>query len=446
MRDFPIQDLISSGASKTEIAQKLADWMTTNDIVIPVYEDRQKKFRTYYQYIDRFGYWLEVDMNSVLAIAKAKTGNQWTSHMAREFKNQIKHHENYKERSEYGLEEDEILCKYGKVFNLETGKTRKIRKNDYALNRIEVNPHKHGRIEEFKELLRETLPKEEHRKTFQEFVGWCLKHPNGDYEKLLLILGDTDSGKSTILKIVKALFKHCETTSISLTQIGQERAFHVNQLSDSVLNIDEDMSSAKIEQSSMLKKVVSQEEAFVEPKGEKGFEIKPEAKLMVASNVAPNPETDKDRAFYNRFLTLEAPHRVPKEEQDKELVDRLTKEESLNGIFHWALKGLTRLEEQGAFTYNPDILETRKLWNKYGSDVQQFIYECTKKNEGYHTRTVDAHQIYEMWSIDRMGDTLGQQNFISQMSQQPNIIKDRVRMEDGSRKAVFKHLEVDTDM
>ena len=103
MRNFKIQELIADGASKTEMAQELADWMTAKDVVIPVYEDRRKKHRTFYQYIDRFGYWLEVDLNSVLAIAKAKTGNQWTNHMAREFKNHIKYHENYKARCECGL-------------------------------------------------------------------------------------------------------------------------------------------------------------------------------------------------------------------------------------------------------------------------------------------------------------------------------------------------------
>ena len=445
MRDFPIQNLIADDASKTEIAQKLADWMISNDVVIPVYEDRQKKHRTYYQYIDRFGYWLQVDEDAVLTIAKAKTGKQWTKHLKREFLNQIRHHENHMEQDDFGLDDNEILCRYGKVFDLETGRTRPIRKNDYAVNRIEVNPHKFGRIEEFKELLRDTLPNEEHRKTFQEFVGWTLKYPDGDYEKLLLILGDTDSGKSTILKIIRALFEHCETTSISLTQIGQERAFHVNELKGSVLNIDEDMSSAKIEQSSMLKKVVSQEETYVEPKNEKGFEMVPRCKIMVASNVAPNPETEKDRAFYNRFLTLEAPERVPKEEQDKTLVDRLTQPESLNGIFHWALKGLSRLEEQGSFTHSPDIMETRRLWNKYGSEVHRFVYECVSKNEGHHVRTVDAYELYELWSMDRIGDTMSKQEFIKQMSDMPNMIKARISTDSGGRNSVFKHIEIDIE-
>ena len=440
---FPLGDLLADGASKTELAQKLATYMTQNGICLPVYQDETHAERRFYSYSNQLGVWKRVDKDYALKMAKNQLGNQWTRHTKQEFMNQLKTHEHAIYFEDMGLPEEEILCRDGKVYNLETGEVRKIEKQDYALHMVNADPEGDSFIEDFEEFLEDTIPEESHRKTVQEFLGWSLKYPHGDYKKALLILGDTNSGKSTLLRIIAELFKESHVSRLSITQIAQERTFHVSNLNGSILNIDEDMSSAEIEQGSTLKKLIAQEPLFVEDKGDDGYEVHPRCKFMVASNVAPNPSTEDDRAFYQRFITLEAPDRVPEEEQDKQLVDKLTSEEALNGLFQWALEGLRRLEDQEEFSYSPDIMETRRIWNKYGSEVQKFLHECVDKEKGNHVPTVDAYEYYELWSMDKLGETISRKQFISEMCEQPFINKDRVKLDGQGRRSVFKHIDID---
>lgn len=440
---FPIQKY--EHASKTKKAQELAEWMIEEGHILPVYEDDNHTDKSYYSYDQDIGVWIEASTNYAKMVAKDQLGRNWTRHTCQEFINQIKPNENAILFSDMGLPENEILCRDGIVYNLVSEETRIVERDDYAVHQINADPDGETEIENFQEFLEDTIPKEEHRKTIQEFLGWSLQYPNSDYEKALLILGDTNSGKSTLLQVFSKLFKNSHVSRLSMTQIAQERTFHVPHLNNSLLNIDEDMSSAEIEQGSTLKKLISQEPLFVEPKGVSGFEINPRCKFMVASNVAPNPSTEDDRAFYQRFITIEAPDTVPEEEQDKQLIDKLTSEESLNGLFEWALEGMERLEEQGGFTHSPSVTDTRKKWNKYGSDVRKFVSECVEKNKSHHTPTTDAYEMYELWSMDKLGDTLSRSQFISEMKEQPEIIKGRKRMSSGSRRQVFKNVEIDLD-
>lgn len=441
---FPVSDY--AHASKTEIAQELAEWFVTEHVAIPVYTDKQGNKRVYYQFVDEHGYWRKINLDLIESMAKDQIKRFWTRHTKQEFLNQFKAHEDHLFYDEMGLPENEVLCRNYSVYNIETGEIRIVDKSDMAMNMINADPEKKDvDISIFIDLVEDTLPEESHQKTFQEFLGWCLKYPNADYEKALIILGETDSGKSTLLKIVSKLFEHAQTSDISMSQLGHERTFHVHHMEESILNIDQDMSSAEITDSSTIKKLTSQEKQFVEPKGKDGFAINPTAKIMVASNVAPNPKTSNDKAIYNRFLTIEAPDRVPKEDQDKKLVDKCATEDMLSGIFHWALEGLKRLEDQGVFSHSPTITETRDKWDKYGSDIHKFLDQCVEFEAGSYVPTTDLYDCYELWSMERMGDTIGRKHFIAEMSKHPRMNKKRKRVQDGSSRMVFSNIKVSSD-
>lgn len=443
MAQFRIEEIPVPDPSKTQIAQYLANWMIEQGVCVPVYHDETHANRSFYSYSNELGVWKQIDLDYACKIAKNEIQQQWTRHTKQEFLNQIKHHEKAIYRSDMGLPENEILLNNGEVFNLDERTTRTVNRQDYALHAVDANNEEESNLQPFLDLVKETLPKEEHRLTLQEFVGWCLRFPNDEHEKALLILGETNSGKSTILKILSAFFKHSNLSRTSITQLGMERAFHVSSVRDSIINIDEDMSSATIEQGSTVKKLISQEKQFVEDKGEKGYQIKPQAKYLVASNVSPSPEEKDDKAFYQRFITLEAPETVPEEEQDKQLVEKLTRPEVLNGIFEWALEGMERLEEQRVFTHSPSILETRKKWDEYGSEVEKFIADCVEKKKDHHMPTADVYEMYEVWSMDRMSETLPMNEFIGKMKKNARIAHGRKRLDSGGRKSVFKHIDVD---
>lgn len=437
---FPIEQY--SYADKTEISQELADWLVENNYIKPVYKDEKGSIRDLYLYDSKKCIWKEVDKKRVLNIVKDYTGREYTRHLKQEFLNQLENHPESLDFENLGLPEHQILLKNGKILDLETRETIRVTKHDHALNMINAEIDGEKETEKFLKFLKETIPDQTQRKTIQEFLGYCLKFPNANHEKALIILGDTDTGKSTLLKIFRELFKYCEMSEVSLAQLGHERRFHVEEAAESIINIDEDMSGGEIKDLSAIKQIISNEKMFVERKGQQGFDLIPRTKLMMASNVSPNTQIEDDPAFYNRFLTIEAPNRVPKEEQDKQLVDTLTSQKYLNGILHWALNGLERLEEQGTFSQKLGISETKDLWDQFGNDVQKFIAECIEFEKGEHEPTTDVYEKYELWSVDSLNDTLPRNEFISKMSSHPKISKERIDLDLHGQKTCFTNCKV----
>lgn len=426
--------------TQKEIAQNYADYLIDKANIIPVWIDGATIF---YRYNPASHVWNQVDFKMIRKKAKKDLGSEYSKKMKQEIKNQLTDHFNYVNFDEMGLEENQVLMKNGKVLNLETLETRKVRQEDYALNCVNAKFDEEASSDQLLQFIERTLDTEDMVKTFQEFLGYTLKWPDDSFEKMLLILGNTDTGKSTLLQVVEELFAESNTTKLSFPQIGMERAFHIKDLKDSVLNIDSDMDDQSIKRKSRVKKVLSKEPIFVEPKGKSGFTMKPQANFLVTSNDAPDDAGAED-AYYNRFLTLTATSRVPEEKKDRELVDKLTTEQELNWLLTWSIKGLKRLEEQNRFTCNRTEYETKEIWDRFGNSVQQFISEqvTIDREDGKNVPTSDLYETYQLWCETQIEQEVSQQKFIAQAAAHPDMVKRKADTVSGARRSCFINLKL----
>lgn len=426
--------------SKQELAQEYADWLINSVNVIPVWINDTTIF---YRYNPVNHTWSEIGIEMVRKKAKKDLGTDYNKNMRQEIKNQLTDHYDYVDFSEMGLSKKEILLKNGTVLNLENCETRKVEKTDYALNCINSDYKENAEAEKLEELIHRTLDTEEMVKTLQEYLGYTLKWPDDKYEKMLLILGNTDTGKSTLLKIIEYLFKESNLTKLSFPQIGMDRAFHIKDLKDSVLNIDSDMDDQAIKRKSRVKKVVSKEEIFVEPKGKSGFTMKPRANFIVTSNDAPDDAGATD-AYYNRFLTLTATNRVSEENKDRDLVEKVTDDESMEWLLSWAIEGLQRLERQNCFTCKRSEYETKKIWDRFGNSVQKFVSEQVERNRdsGQNIPTTDLYEAYKLWCETELEQEVSRQKFIAQAASHPDLTKRKTEAKDGSMRMCFVEIEV----
>jgi putative DNA primase/helicase len=271
-----------------------------------------------------------------------------------------------------------------------------------------------------------------------------LKWPSEKFEKVLLILGYTDTGKSTLLKVIEQLFQESNTTKVSSPQIRMDRAFHVEKLKDSVINFDMDMDDKEIPRKSRLKKVISNEEIHADPKGEKGYDFRPRTKFMIASNNSPD-DSDATDAFYNRFLTVTATDRIDEDDKERNLVEKLTTEENLSWLLNWALEGLERLEEQNRFSNQMTEYETKKAWDKFGTSTQRFINDQISINteDARNIPTSDVYEAYELWCEKKLVSAIPRNQFVAQAASHPDIRKEKAQTESQGRKRCFLNIEVE---
>lgn len=435
--DFPAEE--HRHRDKQEKAQIFADWLIQEKNIRPVLIDSTT---LYYQYNPESKKWSEIDFELIKKVAH-KNIEDFTRHFFTQFKLSLENHYKYREFEELGLDSKEILLKDGNIIDLDTKEKREAEKEDMALNAINAKYDPEAESDGLREHIETTLDTEKDVKTVQEYLGYCLKWPSGDFEKALLILGYTDTGKSTLLEIFEYLFEQSNTSKIGFPEIGMKRAFHIEAFTDSIVNFDKDMNDQQIPRKDRVKKAISMEELYADPKGEDGYNFQPRTKFMIASNNAPD-DTGATDAFYNRFLTVKATTRVDEEDKNRNLVDKLTTQQNMEWLFSWALEGLERLEQQNQFTGEKTEYETKKSWDKFGTSTEKFISDQIKTNTEHSKNipTSDVYEAYKLWCETELETPVTSRKFISQAASHPDLIKRKATAASGSRRQCFIDVEV----
>lgn len=86
---------------------------------------------------------------------------------------------------------------------------------------IEFNPD--ADCPTWKDCLAEWVSDKDDRQKLQEFVGYCLHHWDQPFQKALLLVGPTGSGKSTFLNVVNELLGHENVANQSLQALANQR-------------------------------------------------------------------------------------------------------------------------------------------------------------------------------------------------------------------------------
>lgn len=177
----------------------------------------------------------------------------------------------------------------------------------------------------------------------QEFFGQCLTR-DIKQEKALLLLGESRSGKSTILNTLQNMvgIKNCSTVPLKYILNPVYTSMMIHKL----INFDKDVSKKAQDFEEDFKKIVTGEEITANDKYDDPFDFKPFCKMVLSANIFPKI-TDHSSAFYNRLILIPCNRVFSPKEQNRNLREELLKE--LPGILNWSLEGLKRLNKRGYF-------------------------------------------------------------------------------------------------
>lgn len=457
----PVEDFFegTDHGSKTEMAHRYAEYQVQEKNTLPVVIENATLF---FRYNEDSKTWQQIDLSMLhkeldRELSQPPVNLTVTRHVHNEFDSKMTNYGEFVDFDSFGLKPTELLLKNGEIIDLENPigeidkSSRPAERSDYALNSVnaELDPYVDDiHDSKLSDFICDTIPDDDERRALQQFLGFCLMWPSDDFEKALLILGPTDSGKSTLLKVFKHFFNDSNTTNVSFPQLGQERAFHVDKLKQSVLNFDHDMADKGIQRKSRVKKIISKETVFCDPKNDKGYTIKPVANFMIASNHPPDIHGE-DEAFVNRFLTIEAPNRISDEEKDRELLDKLTTEREMQWLLWWAIDGYEDLKTTNQFCIERNIRETREMWARFGDSVHRFISEKVDRNTE-NSKNVPTNQLfeaYENWCEDNFEDAEGKRTFKVRAQEHPVITKKKAVPYDGmNQRQCFVDIEVDAPL
>lgn len=156
-----------------------------------------------------------------------------------------------------------------------------------------------------------------------DMMAYCL-WPSYDDHVFAYLIGEGRNGKSTLLHIIQELLGRQNYSAISLSQLGGNR-FAPAALEGKLANLSEESSGADLgfDELNILKDLSAGGEIQVENKGEKGFMLRNQAKLIFSANKTPRFH-ESGRAIRSRLLVIPFDHTF--EKPDPRVEDRLISE------------------------------------------------------------------------------------------------------------------------
>ena len=318
-------------------------------------------------------------------------------------------------------------------------KTATLREHDegyYSTNRLPYKYDTQSGCPLWIRSLNEMLENDENRiRVLQEFFGYCLTRDTKQH-KALLLLGQSRSGKSTILHVLRHLVGVENCSSVPLKYISNPQ--HTPDIVNKLINIDTDVSAKAAEFEAEFKTITSGEPLRTNQKFIQAFSFVPYCKLAMGANIFPKI-TDHSSAFYNRLILIPCDRVFSDEEQNRDLPVQLLCE--LSGIMNWALEGLKRLTERGKFEQCEFMKDAVEELENENNPVNIFFDEHVVIEMGTHLEKGELFDRYKEWCDKTKNYTLSSARFSSCVFKRFNRVTPKTCQHVDTKKRIWRNLK-----
>ena len=232
-----------------------------------------------------------------------------------------------------------------------------------------------------------------------EFIGACISNVKGSrMKKSLFLVGNGDTGKSQLKSLVERLLGRENFIGIDLKDI--EARFGTGAIYGTRLAGSSDMSFLSVNELKTFKMITGGDAIFAEFKGLQGFQYTYNGLLWFCMNKLPKFGGDDGQWVYDRIIVVNCPNVIPKDKQDKKLLDKMYAER--DGIVYKAVKALQTVIANGyRFSETPKVIEARREYKSTNSTVISFFEECMCPWQGgtinRHCTTGRIYKVYQAW-------------------------------------------------
>lgn len=236
---------------------------------------------------------------------------------------------------------------------------------------------------------------------FFEVAGWLMV-PDIARKTAVLFLGETDTGKSTAIKLLQALLGSDNYSSIPLQDL--DKPFQKAELVGRLANFFDDLSNTTVRDTAVFKTITSGGRITVEKKYGQPYQVTPFTRLLFAANEPPRT-WDTTSAYFNRWLIFNFPNQVI--EKDPFLVEKMTTPAELSGFFNKALAGLRK----GTFSKSSSAAESNKLFRTSLDPVMMFVEEKCLLDVGVEIEKSRLASSYNRWAQEFRKGTMSSREF-----------------------------------
>lgn len=238
----------------------------------------------------------------------------------------------------------------------------------------------------------------------EEFIGVAISNVHGyRMKKALFLVGEGDTGKSQLKKLTERLIGKGNYTGIDLETL--ESRFGSSALYNKRLAGSSDMAFMTVKELRTFKLATGGDTLFAEFKGQNGFEFTYNGLLWFCANKKPKFGGDRGDWVYDRMVFIDCENVIPKEQQDKTLLDKLYAERA--GIVKKAVKALKIVIGNGySFSTPPSAEKALRRYKIENNSVLSFIQDCVvPRPAGMRDSctTKKMYDVYVAWCKDNNG-------------------------------------------
>jgi putative DNA primase/helicase len=161
-------------------------------------------------------------------------------------------------------------------------------------------------------------------------------------------------------------------------------------------NISTELSKDSLKNVAMLKQVTGGDTVRAERKNKDHFEFRVKTRLFFSCNDLP-PVGKFDQAFFNRLHIVKCDNKIPEEDQDPKMLEKITTPQAKSAWLNKALDGARRLMENERFTVPNDVKRNIAEYRMASDSVSEFIEKEMKEEKDASETKQDVYNAYKSW-------------------------------------------------
>lgn len=255
------------------------------------------------------------------------------------------------------------------IYNIKTGEIEQQFEGFFFNNQIPIRYDPKAKCPKIQKFLEEILPLD-YIKIIQQFFGDCLL---GDYryKKAIMCVGEKNTGKSTLLNLLKRFLGEENTSNVPLATLCYDR-FAPWHLYRKQANICSQIESSGIKQASMFLKLTGGDQIYAQQKGKDGFFFTNKAKLIFDCNEIPEFKMTNN-AIYYRWIVIPFENVFEGKDAKRNILDEICTEQEMSGLFNWVIEGLRELEKQNDYSECMSLEEIKDFMTQGKNPVREFV-------------------------------------------------------------------------
>lgn len=230
----------------------------------------------------------------------------------------------------------------------------------------------------------------EQRLTIEEWMGYYF-YRNYQFKKALIMVGEGDTGKTTLLEVLDYFLGKENISSVNLHKMTADK-FAAAHLYEKHGNIVDELSAKDITDTGNFKMATGGGSIAGEYKFGNQFSFINFSKFTFACNKIPDVQDFDDEAYFNRWMVIRFQKTI--EKKIPNFISTLTSEEERSGLFNVAMAGLERLLTNGRFSYGLTAMDTKIEMMRNGSSIARFVQDKIQKDNGATITNEELYQEY----------------------------------------------------